>query len=103
MADNRMYLRCRGCGEAMVLAKMHTGMGWYSVMSAEQKGQELLDFIEKHHTCCNNIDEYTRHVEFDRDFEPFDLIYENDPDFALGEEYVEKNRENVIKELDGEL
>ena len=73
MADNRMYLRCRGCGEAMVLAKMHT------------------------------IDEYARHVEFDRDFEPFDLIYENDPDFALGEHYMKKNREKVIKELDSEL
>lgn len=54
MANNRMFLCCRGCGEAMVLAKMNTGVGWYSVMSAEQKGQELLDFIEKHHTCCNN-------------------------------------------------
>lgn len=103
MADNRMYLRCRGCGEAMVLAKMNTGVGWYSVMSAEQKGQELLDFIEKHHTCCNNIDEYARYVETARDFEPFDLIYENDPDFALGEHYMEKNREKVIKELDSEL
>lgn len=102
MADNRMYLRCRGCGEAMVLAKMNTGVGWYSVMSAEQKGQELLDFIEKHHTCCNNIDEYARYVETDRNFEPFDLIYENDPDFALGEDFVKKNRENVIKELDSE-
>ena len=103
MADNRMYLRCRGCGEAMVLAKMHTSTGWYSVMSAEQKGRELLDFIEKHHTCCNNIDDYARHVETDRDFKPFDLIYENDPDFALGEHYMEKNREKVIKELDSEL
>ena len=32
----------------------------------------------------------------------FDLIYENDPDFALGEEYVKKNREKAIKELDNE-
>ena len=69
MADNRMYLRCMGCGDAIVLAKMNTGMGWYSVMSAEQKGQELLDFIEKHHTCCNTIDDYDRYVEHDRDFE----------------------------------
>ena len=97
-----MYLRCRGCGEAMVLAKMRTSMGWYSVMSAEREGQELLDFIEKHHTCCNTIDEYDRHVETDCDFEPFDLIYENSPDFALGEDYVKKNRENIIKELDNE-
>ena len=102
MADNRMYLRCRGCGDAIVLAKMHTSMGWYSVMSAEQMGQELFDFIEKHHTCCNNIDKYDRHVETDCDFEPFDLIYENSPDFALGEDYVKKNRENIIKELDNE-
>lgn len=86
----------------MVLAKMNTGVGWYSVMSAEQKGQELLDFIEKHHTCCNNIDEYDRYVECDCDFEPFDLIYENDLDFALGKHYMEKNREKIIKELGGE-
>lgn len=100
MADNRMYLRCRGCGDAMVLAKMHRSIGWYFVMSMKDNGAELFDFIEKHQTCCNTIDEYDRHVEFDRDFEPFDLIYENDPDFALGEEYVKKNRDKVIKELD---
>ena len=103
MADNRMYLRCRGCGEAIVLSKMHVNVGWYSVMSMKNKGAELFDFIEKHQTCCNTIDEYDRHVETDRYFEPFDLIYENDPDFALGEHYMEKNREKVIKELDGEL
>lgn len=97
-----MYLRCRGCGDAMVLAKMHTGMGWYSVLTAEQKGRELLDFIEKHHTCCNTIDEYYRHIETDKDFEPFDLIYENNPNFAVGENYMKMNRDKVITELDGE-
>ena len=102
MADNRMYLRCRGCGDAIALAKMNTGMGWYSVMSAEHKGRVLLDFIEQHQTCCNTIDEYARHVEMDKDFEPFDLIYENNPNFAVGEDYVKMNREKVIKELDSE-
>lgn len=86
MADNRMLLRCKGCGKKMVLAKMYVSIGWHSVLSAEQKGRELLDFIEKHQTCCNNIGEYDRHVEFDKDFEPFDLIYENDPKYMQGVE-----------------
>lgn len=81
MADNRMYLRCKGCGQEIVLAKMYVSTGWYSASSPKEKGQRLIDFIEKHQTCCNNIGDIDRHVEFDKYFEPFELIYENDPKY----------------------
>lgn len=102
MADNRMYLQCKGCGKTIVLAKMYVNTGWYSASSPREKGQRLIDFIEKHQTCCNTIDDYDRHMEMDKDFEPFGLIYENNPNFAVGEDYMKMNRDKVIKELDSE-
>ena len=83
MADNRMYLRCRGCGAEVMLAKsfMHD---WHNVKTAEEKGQELFDFIEQHQHCCDELDaDVCGGVDpYDKDFEPFELTYENRPDWG---------------------
>ena len=82
MADNRMYLRCRGCGAELMLAKsfMHD---WHNVKTAEEKGQELFDFIERHQHCCDELDVDICGVDpYDNDFEPFELTYENRPDWG---------------------
>lgn len=52
MANNRMYIRCRGCGEELYLGK-HFGDCWYysgynSGITLEEK---LNDFYEKHAYC----------------------------------------------------
>ena len=76
MADNRMYLRCRGCGAELMLAKSFM-FYWHNVKPAEEKGRELYDFISDHQHCCEEMDEF-----YDVDFEPFELTYENRPEYG---------------------
>lgn len=83
MANNRMYLRCKGCGKMMVLGEMFPGMGYYFTKTEVRKGQELSDFLSEHSVKCHEYDENgvaTNHA-YDDHYEPFDLIYENDPNF----------------------
>ena len=81
MADNRMYLHCRGCGAELMLAKMYSN-DWHNVMSPEEKGRELFDFIEEHQHCCEGLEEDTCGINpFHPDFEPFMLTYENRDDW----------------------
>ena len=47
MADNRMYLRCKGCGEEMMLGKAFADK-WYFTVSYEEKGRQLQSFLSEH-------------------------------------------------------
>ena len=83
MANNRMYLRCKGCGKEMVLAKMFPGTGYYFTKTAEEKGRELADFLKEHSIRCHEYDKDGAATcnAFDEDFEPFELVYENNPNY----------------------
>lgn len=81
MADNRMYLRCKGCGAEMTLAKMGFGQDWYNVKTDEAKGRELNEFLEAHSHCCDDVDPDLLDWKDWRQARPFELVYENDDDW----------------------
>ena len=93
MAYNRMYLRCRGCGAELMLAKsfMHD---WHNAKTPAEKGQELYDFIEQHQHCCDELEDDTCGMNpYHQDFEPFDLTYENRQDWGHQPTLQQKDRE----------
>lgn len=66
MANNRMILRCRACGEQIVLAK-NFGAEWYSHASQ----QRLDSFFAEHNICGLDL---PKGEKWDHQFE---LIYED--------------------------
>lgn len=53
MANNRIYLKCKACGETFYLGK-HYGAGWYYDNYYPEKGsleKQLNDFYDKHCYC----------------------------------------------------
>jgi hypothetical protein len=84
MADNRMYLRCKGCGAEMMLAKMGGNwMDWFFVKTDEAKGRELSEFLDAHSHCCDDVDPNLLDWDWKdwQDARPFELVYENDDDW----------------------
>jgi len=107
MANNRMYLRCKGCGQEMVLAKMYVSTGWFSSLSAQQKGQELIDFIEKHRDLLDR-DEIYNHLCDGGGFWGVDgenrrvTLYDSSSDFGRPkhiEEAIRNDGERLLKLL----
>ena len=70
MANNRMYLRCKGCGETFFLGKRFGG-GYFIQQYEEYKGVPLMDrlneFYDVHEWCGNE------------GLDCFELIYEDTP------------------------
>ena len=102
MANNRMYLRCKGCGEEMMLGKT-TGNGWHNVKSFEEKGRELEEFIDKHGHCCEGLSEETCggvNPYDDFHFEPFELTYESQDDWGKRKslQQIEKHYEAILRQ-----
>ena len=83
MANNRMYLRCRGCGEELMLGKC-LSYGWYFSIPEQEKGEQLQEFLGRHSHCCKGLEKDTCGgvSPFDSfNFEPFELTYENRDDW----------------------
>ena len=53
MANNRIYLRCRGCGEVLFLGKSYLGGFYYPSYDDVPLERRLNDFYEKHNYCSN--------------------------------------------------
>lgn len=83
MANNRIYLRCKTCGDVLFLGKCFGEGYYYCNYNNSNLEKELNDFFEKHNWCINDIVE---HADF---FEPkikftdevnnenrFDICYE---------------------------
>ena len=74
MANNRIYLKCKACGETLYLGKRLTD-GYYHTDYPDEDGnikplgRKLNDFYEKH-TYCN-----------DHGLDCFEIEYEIDPEF----------------------
>ena len=52
MANERLYLRCRACGDTLCLGKSFYG-GFYYGLGAKDLESRLSDFYEKHTYCCH--------------------------------------------------
>lgn len=79
MANNRMFLICKGCGAEIMLGKT-LGDEWYFSIPEEEKGKQLQEFLNKHCHCCEGMtkEECGGVSPFDSfNFEPFELTYEN--------------------------
>jgi len=50
MADDRMYLRCKACGEQILLAKCHAPI-YNNFFHADEKYDRFL----RDHSCCNHL------------------------------------------------
>jgi len=77
MADNRMYMRCNGCGKLIYLAKRLGGEYGISMDYAEL-GKYFESFLQDHAFCS------------DQGFGDFDIVYETD----------ENNKGREVKEYD---
>ena len=95
MADNRMYLRCKGCGAELMLGKRLIDDGWYFSLSNEDKGRQLQAFLQQHSDCCFSLEHDTLGgmSPCDPDFEPFELVYENREDWGHMQTLQQKDRE----------
>ena len=91
-----MYLRCKGCGKEMMLGKVFLHV-WHNVRTAEEKGDELNDFINIHGHCCDGLSaEACGGINpfDDAHFEPFELTYESQDDWG-----ERKTLQQIDKEL----
>ena len=95
MADNRMYLRCKGCGAKLFLAKLQLSIGWFGIKPFGEKGAELYEFINKHEHCCDGVEDSLKDWDRPRDARPFEIVYENDPDYRQ-----KKSLQQLTDEID---
>ena len=71
MANDRMYIRCKGCGDLHFLAK-ELGDGYYTTHEGEELRRGLDDFFDRH-KCC--------HFDYCGKWHGgFELVYESDDD-----------------------
>ena len=95
MANNRMFLRCKGCGQVIMLGKTF-GHEWHFSKSDEEKGEALAEFLKNHSHCCDDLDAETCGGVSpfdDARFEPFELAYENQEDFGKKKSFQQIGKE----------
>lgn len=73
MANNRIYLRCRACGETLFLGKHFLTPFYYFPYDGEHLGDKLNKFFDKHAWCDRDGGE--------GELECFDIEYEIEPDW----------------------
>ena len=84
MANDRMYIRCKGCGDLHYLAKCYDD-GYFTTHEGEELRQGLDDFFDRHKWCYR-----------DKYYGGFELVYESDED-AENEDEDERIRKALIK------
>ena len=76
MANNRMYLRCRTCGDIFFLGKTYD-LGYYTLDDYyENKSliDSLNDFYDEHNFCIKEINE--KYIDYaEPKFKPNDNVY----------------------------
>lgn len=77
MADDRMYLKCEGCGQTFYLAS-YSGSIWGVAGYAEQFFADFNEFLDEHSLPCMKftLDQWEPDT-------PFSLEYESLPQFPL--------------------
>lgn len=83
MANNRMYLKCNGCGKAIFLGK-HFGDPWY----ISKDKDEIDSFFRRHY---DHTEDLCMHGN------DFSLVYENTDEFEI--EYINETPDYVKEEI----
>ena len=97
MANNRIYLRCKNCGDGFFLGKSY-GINYYTddVYYKDNFVKELNKFYEEHCLCNKEINkEMVKYLE--PRFKKEEKHYENNFEIAY-EFYYEENEDKVDKE-----
>ena len=85
MANDRMYIRCKGCGELHYLAKCYDD-GYFTTHEGEELRQGLDDFFDRHKWCYR-----------DKYYGGFELVYESDEDAENEDERIREWLVNYFK------
>jgi hypothetical protein len=73
MANNRMYLVCKGCDKGFLLGKTMS-TGYHTFYDAKDLHDDINDFFSEHH-CCDE----KREVHYDNQFEiRYEFAHEED-------------------------
>lgn len=93
MADNRVFIRCKGCGEELFLGKFYRDVGWYNPFGS----CNIDNFLMHHSECFMGLDEKACGglSFYDDKFEPFELVYENNDNWGKL-----KSFQDIQKEID---
>ena len=74
MANNRLYLRCKNCGEELYVGK-NFGEPYFI---SEEKLKEINQFLEDHAFCTEADDSF--HIAHGGWFELYDEYHDDEPD-----------------------
>lgn len=85
MADNRMYLRCKNCGEVFYMGK-RLGGGYYVTDENFGDGKKMIDHLNAFYSKHEYEDTEWRRAEEERTgrwqgLDCFEIVYEMDDDF----------------------
>ncbi len=79
MANNRIYLRCKGCGEELFLGKRFDAGYFYQrypivngVAQGRHLEEELNNFYDKHDLCGKGFDCFEIAYEYEPEYEDWD-------------------------------
>lgn len=68
MANDRMYLKCKGCGEEFCLGK--TYLDGYFIYNEDTFGQKLQEFYDRHKYCVEP-------EMYGQKIQTFELVYDS--------------------------
>lgn len=88
MANDRMYIRCKGCGDLHYLAKCYDD-GYFTTHEGEELRQGLDDFFDRHKWCYR-----------DKYYGGFELVYESDEDAENEDERIRKELKEAFEAYD---
>jgi hypothetical protein len=75
MANNRLYIRCRACGEVFFVGKSFLA-GFYYGIEGQPLEDKLNAFYDKHTYCCKDPDRCSREDEHCASDGCYELVYE---------------------------
>ena len=82
MANNRIYLRCKQCGDVLYLGKTFSSCYYYANYTNENLEEKLNKFYEKHEFCMEDLKENCYEPKLDETKDrysydnQFDICYE---------------------------
>lgn len=79
MAKNRMFIRCKTCGNYVQIATMCGGYP-YAVYTHPEKIQEIQEFFTKHYICTE--EEISKRLDISPPFKYEDVNIENNFEIA---------------------
>lgn len=86
MANNRMYLRCRTCGEVFMIGKTYQNGYFIGNLSPNNFYNQLNNFYDKHYCCFNK----PKDLKYELVLKPKEVNTENQFEIAYETYYKEE-------------